>query len=146
MEIALRPATSEDIDVLFGIHRAAMRAYVEQAYGPWDEAWQAAFFRDHFDTAVRRAVQADGASIGFVDVIEREDDVWISELVLDPAWHNRGIGTELLRGAMGIAMARGVPARLQVLQVNPARRLYERLGFVEHGVTATHYLMEWRPT
>jgi ribosomal protein S18 acetylase RimI-like enzyme len=30
---------------------------------------------------------------------------------------------------------------LQVLKVNPARRLYERLGFRVTGETPTHFLM-----
>jgi hypothetical protein len=32
---------------------------------------------------------------------------------------------------------------LQVLKVNPARRLYERLGFCETGADDTHYQMAW---
>jgi ribosomal protein S18 acetylase RimI-like enzyme len=145
VDVSLRSATISDIDALFAIHRAAMRGYIEQAYGPWDEAWQDRYFRDHFDTSVRRVVELDGDAIGFIDVIPRDGDVFISELVLAPAWHNRGVGTELLRGAMATAAEAHVPARLQVLLVNPARGLYERLGFVVYGVTETHYLMEWRP-
>ena len=34
---------------------------------------------------------------------------------------------------------------ITVLKVNPARRLYERLGFAIVGETETHYLMRWRP-
>jgi hypothetical protein len=35
-----------------------------------------------------------------------------------------------------------LPVKLRVLKVNPARRLYERLGFIHKGETPTHYLME----
>ena len=38
-----------------------------------------------------------------------------------------------------------MPVELQVLKVNPARRLYGRLGFQVTGETETHYLMQ-RPT
>ena len=31
-----------------------------------------------------------------------------------------------------------INGRLQVLKVNPSRRLYERLGFCETGATETH--------
>ena len=65
--------------------------------------------------------------------------------MLAPEVQKAGLGTELMRSAMAMAAEIGVPARLQVLHVNPARRLYERLGFVIHGTTETHYLMEWRP-
>ncbi len=35
--------------------------------------------------------------------------------------------------------------RLQVLKVNPSRRLYERLGFSETGATDTHIILERLP-
>ena len=34
------------------------------------------------------------------------------------------------------------PFRLQVFKVNPARRLYERMGFVKIGESKTHIQME----
>ena len=37
----------------------------------------------------------------------------------------------------------GLPVRLRVFEVNPARRFYERLGFRVVGQTDTHTLMEW---
>lgn len=37
------------------------------------------------------------------------------------------------------------PLGLQVMKGNPARRLYERLGFRQAGESDTHYAMEWRP-
>jgi ribosomal protein S18 acetylase RimI-like enzyme len=145
MDVTLRPATVDDIVALFAIHRLAMRGYVELTYGPWDEPWQAAFFRDHFDTGVRQVIIAHGAAAGFFDLVPRDDGFYVSELVIDPACQRRGIGTHLLREAQAAASAKGLPLRLQVLRVNPARALYERLGFVTNGETETHHLMEWTP-
>jgi ribosomal protein S18 acetylase RimI-like enzyme len=34
---------------------------------------------------------------------------------------------------------------LTILKVNPARRLYERLGFTVVGETETHFRLEARP-
>lgn len=143
MDVTLRPATIEDLKPLFAIHRAAMRGYVELTYGPWNDPWQAAFFRDHFDTSVRQVVLAQGEVAGFLDLVPRDDDLYVSELVIDPVCQRRGIGTHLLRETQASAAAKGMPVRLQVLRVNPARALYERLGFVTNGETETHQLMEW---
>jgi hypothetical protein len=49
-----REAGLHDFDRLFEIHRLAMRPYVEQVWG-WDDQWQAAYFREHFDPAVRQS-------------------------------------------------------------------------------------------
>jgi predicted GNAT family acetyltransferase len=37
------------------------------------------------------------------------------------------------------------PVRLHVVSSNPARRLYERLGFVQVGTAGAHLALEWRP-
>jgi ribosomal protein S18 acetylase RimI-like enzyme len=145
MDVTLRPATMDDVEPLFAIHRAAMRGYVELTYGPWDEPWQAAFFRDHFDVSVRQVILSRGAVAGFFDLVPHADHVYVSELVIAPACQQRGIGTQLLNETQATAATRGVPVRLQVLRVNPARALYERLGFVTNGDTETHHLMEWTP-
>jgi len=56
------------------------------------------------------------------------------------------LGAALVRGVTAVADVRGLPVRLQVLKINPARRLYERLGFVVTGETETHDLMARPPS
>lgn len=62
---------------------------------------------------------------GFVDSATPEVSV-----AVEPARRGRGIGEALLRELLRAARARGVDAvSLSVEPDNPARRLYERLGF-----------------
>ena len=70
------------------------------------------------------------------------DEVRLDRVFLLPECQNRGIGTRLVRDVLAEARAAGLPVRLRVFRVNPARRLYERLGFVATGETDTHALME----
>lgn len=137
---AIRPANPADIPALFAINRAAMREYVTQTWGEWDEAWQAAHFHEQFP-AVRQVIEVDGESAGFFDLERRDDCIYIAEVVIHPVHQRFGIGTALVKSALREAAKAGLPARLQVLKVNPARRLYERLGFETTGETETHYLM-----
>ena len=145
-EVGLRTATPDDVDSLFAIHRAAMREYVSQAYGPWDDAWQETFFREHFDLEVRKVVLFEGEVAGFFDVVDKEDHLFVSELVIAPGYQRRGIGSELLRRTQVDAAGRRLPVRLQVLRINPAKALYERLGFRVCGELERHWQMEWRMT
>ena len=46
LNVRLRLATTDDIEPLGAIHRAAMRQHVEKTWG-WDEEWQTTFFREH---------------------------------------------------------------------------------------------------
>jgi hypothetical protein len=46
---------------------------------------------------------------------------------------------------MAQAAAQERPVRLRVLRVNPAQRLYLRLGFVITDESPERLTMEWRP-
>jgi ribosomal protein S18 acetylase RimI-like enzyme len=60
-----------------------------------------------------------------------------------PEFQNRGIGTTIIQWAIDQAVATQKALRLQVFKINPARRLYERMGFIETGEKETHIQMEW---
>jgi ribosomal protein S18 acetylase RimI-like enzyme len=71
--------------------------------------------------------------------------VFLSKIYILPQYQGRGIGTRLINGVLEEAHGRGLPVTLRVIRVNPARGLYERLGFVQVGETESHYLMEAAP-
>jgi ribosomal protein S18 acetylase RimI-like enzyme len=139
--LTLRPATQADGEALFQLLKATMQDYVARTWG-WDEAWQRAYFWDRFDPATERIVVLDGKDIGVLAVSEQHDRLFVERLYILPSYQGRGIGTQLLRGIMARAFDRELPVRLRVLKVNPARRLYERLGFAQVGETETSFIME----
>jgi len=141
----LRTAERGEFEALYAIHRAAMESHVAQTWGPWDDAWQRDMFRDHWPES-RQAVLLDGALAGFLELEERPGQVWVGNIELAPQHHGKGIGGRMIRDIQANAATRGLGVGLQVLKVNPARRLYERLGFQQNGETETHYLMAWEAT
>ncbi len=59
---------------------------------------------------------------------------WITDICVDPAAQGRGVGRALLGHAIDRLTAAGQPILgLAVTVGNPARGLYEALGFVEQG-------------
>jgi ribosomal protein S18 acetylase RimI-like enzyme len=140
-DVTLRPATLADVDTLFAIRRAAMKLYVEQTWGPWDEQWQASYFRDHFRPEQSWVIQHDNKDVGLWQVEHREDCVFLTNIEILPEYQRRGIGTHLIRNLLDEASDKNLPLRLQVLKVNPAKQLYERLGLHLTGQTETHFLM-----
>jgi GNAT superfamily N-acetyltransferase len=84
---------------------------------------------DHrFDVA--RIVECGGRAIGLLKLV-REGDPWLVEQVqLVPGVQGQGVGAAILRRVVDEAGAAGAGLELSVLKRNPARRLYERLGFV----------------
>ncbi len=141
----LRSATQDDYDFLYRLHVAAMKYLVAQVWG-WEDAWQEHFFADHFDPAPARIVVMDGKNVGVIAVEWREIDAFIANIEILPEYQGRGLGAAVIAHVIEEANARDFPVRLQALKINPARRLYERLGFVVTGETETHMLMRRSPS
>jgi ribosomal protein S18 acetylase RimI-like enzyme len=72
-----------------------------------------------------RLLQGDNCGYGYVDDATPE----LTTAVL-PAYRGQGAGTQLLAELLRMAAAHYAAVSLSVWKVNPARRLYERLGFV----------------
>ncbi|MEL6269251.1 MAG: GNAT family N-acetyltransferase, partial [Chloroflexota bacterium] len=90
-------------------------------------------------------IVVDGKDAGFLVVERPPHETFLSKIMLLPAHQGRGIGADLVRDLIAESHAAGKPVRLRVLKGNPAKSLYERLGFVvieEHDV---RYIMRCDP-
>jgi GNAT superfamily N-acetyltransferase len=150
----LRPARPEDREHLLAVY-ASTRAD-ELAPVPWTEEQKSAFvkmqfdaqdahYREHYEGATYEVIEVDGVPAGRLYLHRKPKEIRLVDIALLPAFRGKGIGTRLLAEIIAEAKGRGVPVTIHVEMFNPARRLYERLGFTpveEHGV---HVLMERRP-
>jgi ribosomal protein S18 acetylase RimI-like enzyme len=141
----LRPATEADRAFFFTTRRDGFRALVEEL-GGWDDVAERAKADREFDELPVQIVLEDGEPVGYFAVLDEADHVFLDEVVIAPHAQRRGLGTALVRGVLADAARRGVPVRLSVLVNNPARRLYERLGFRVTQVDHPRVRMEWTPT
>jgi GNAT superfamily N-acetyltransferase len=79
---------------------------------------------------------------GFVDTATPEISIGVT-----PGSRRRGYGTALLEALIDEARRLGIPAlSLSVETDNPARSLYQRLGFVTHGHTVGSLTMTLKLT
>lgn len=145
MAHTLRPVSDADYLWLWSLKRTTMKAYVEQTWGRWDDAEQAARFRENFKPDDVHIIILDGHDAGLLHVEHGTTEIFLVNIQVAPEFQNRGLGTEVMRALLNEARTRKLPLRLQVLKVNPARNLYERIGFAVVGETDTHYQMRWTP-
>ena len=138
--LRLRPATAGDREFLWRLHREAMRDYMDRTWG-WDDAWQRARFDENFDTAPLRMVEYGAHTIGYMSVQRSGDEIFLAAIEIAPKFQNQGIGTRLIGNVLDEADRLRLAVRLRVLKVNPARGLYERLGFQCASETSTHFVM-----
>jgi ribosomal protein S18 acetylase RimI-like enzyme len=144
MQIGLRPAATEDREYLWRLHCETMRDYVDRTWG-WNEAWQRRKFDENFDPSSFRIIEKDGEPVGQISVLRPGDEIFLGAIEIAPEHQNRGFGSQLIKDLARESDQSHLPIRLQVLKVNPARRLYERWGFVYTGETPTHYVMRREP-
>ena len=134
--VQLRPATPDDVGAILPRTRALNAGEgIEIA----DAALEAALRRLLADRGLGGCwrVERGGAAIGYAIVTFGYDlefggrDAYLTELWIDPEARGRGAGAAALELLDGELRALGVRAlHLGVLPENPARRLYERAGFV----------------
>ena len=134
-----------DADFARAVHHRAYRDVIERQYGNWEEDAQDEFFADAWCPATHEIVLCDGVRCGYTCIENRDGDMYLRELVIDPDFQCLGIGTHVVRDLLNHASPRGVSVRLQTHAVNRAGNLYRRLGFRETDRTHTHVLMEWNP-
>lgn len=138
---SLREVTAGDFAFLRELHRTTMRETVEAMWG-WDEADQEARFREKFAPGTGRIIVVDGRDVGFLHTVHGEDEVFLAEIQLSPPLQGRGLGTRLIRDLLEKADEAGHPVVLSVLKTNPARRLYDRLGFRVVAEDGERFFME----
>ncbi len=138
-----RPATRDDEEFLYRLHRLAMGGYVEELYGPWDDKVQRGFHDRWFHPEATRVITVGDAAVGVLSFEDRGAEVYVSRIEVLPDWQNRGIGSAVLRGLLHDAGAAGKAVSLHVFSINPAVGLYRRLGFVVEDDRDGRLFMKW---
>ena len=152
--VTLRPISAEDTEFLYRVY-ASSRAD-EMALLDWSSAEKQTFLRiqfhvqhRHYHAQFRDArfdiIERDGLPIGRLYVDRRADTIHIIDIALLPEHRMRGIGGLLLRALLAEACASGRSVSIHVECNNPARRWYERLGFVRISDRGIYYFMRWSP-
>ena len=157
--VHLRPITDDDLEVLSRIY-ASTREEEMKRVPDWSAAQVKAFLEQQFMAqheyyhknylgADFRVIEQEGQVIGRLyvqkDFMNRE--VRIIDVTLLPPWRNRGIGSGLLEALMQEAARLHRPLTIHVESYNPAKQLYERLGFKKVSETnGVYHLMEWQPS
>ena len=143
MKYEMRPVRPEDLDRLFRCYCATMRQHVEPAFG-WDEDFQRNCFTSKARPTNCTVIEVASDVVGFA-WLDRSDEWFLRLLCIEPSGQRRGIGSAWLQFTLWEAREQGKVVRLKVFKSNPARRLYERLGFQLVAEDAHSFELQWTP-
>jgi GNAT superfamily N-acetyltransferase len=136
----LRPASAADVEPVAELRAVVMRPDLERL-GRYDGHRVRQRLRDAFDPAHTWVVEAGGAFAGCVALRPADGGYWLEHFYLAPEAQGAGIGSGVLRGLLDRCDRERAPVRLNVLRGSPARRLYERHGFVPESEDAVDVFM-----
>lgn len=158
LAVTLRPALELDQTLLLRVYASTRTA--ELALTGWDAVTcsrfvqmqflaQSTHYRQYWPASEHSVIQVQSQDatlpVGRLWIDRRAKSIHVLDIALLPDWRGQGIGAQCLESLMLEASQTGLELTIQVEQGNPARHLYDRLGFqsvgLQHGV---HQLMAWR--
>lgn len=101
----------------------------------WD-GWLDSEFRKGFVVENIQIIRVRDKAVGYFSHVTNKDSLYIDNIQLAPEFQGQGIGTKLLTDFL--TQNQHTLIRLTTFEDNPAKRLYEKLGFrvvVRNGST-----------
>lgn len=126
-EIEYRPADLNDVDWLLQLRMTTMANYIKlsgQLLGKQDQLNRILHAFENIQIIIQN--QED---VGMMKVVRSEAYWKLVQIQLLPVFQKFGLGTKIIIQLIENASLSGKPLELSVLKVNPAKRLYDKLGF-----------------
>ena len=143
---SMRPATLADKAFADDLLFMTMHEYVEATWPNNRHAHQQYYKLNSFDPMNTRILLMDNRDIGRLSTTKRADCIFIDELHILPEYQGLRIGTSAIEAVIQEAREAGLPVKLMVLTVNPAYRLYLRMGFRVIAEEDHRFHMEYAQT
>lgn len=150
--LSFRPITEDDRPFLLRVYSSTREE--ELAITGWSPEQKEQFltmqfdaqhehYQEHYGDAAFDLILLDGEPVGRLYVDRRQDEHRIIDIALLTEQRGQGVGGGIMQDLLDEAAAAGKVVRIHVEHNNPAKNLYERLGFKQIDDTGVYALMEW---
>jgi len=151
--ISFRPAEKDDYEFLRRVYASTRED--EMALVPWTDEEKSAFLEQQFraqDEHYHRVYEntdyliivRDVIDIGRLYIDRLPNEIHLLDIALLKEFRRGGIGAALLKDILEEGRATNRKVTIYVEHFNPARHLYDRLGFQHVDTNGVYHLMEWR--
>jgi ribosomal protein S18 acetylase RimI-like enzyme len=127
MNISLRPAVPHDYDFCKHLYFTENAWILEALH--LDRTAHELRFPEQWKLPEVRIVVSSDSPIGWLQSTAHQDALFLSQLYIVGSCQRRGIGTQIMHRLIAEAAQANLPLKLDVVRINPALRLYQRLGF-----------------
>ena len=133
-------STRLDEVAVTGWNPAQINAFLAQQF-----AAQHAHYQTHYAGAQFSVIMDGETAIGRLYVARWPREIRIVDIALLPQHRGCGVGARLIEEIQAEGRVSGRPVSIHVERMNPALRLYERLGFRETEDKGVYLLLTWTP-
>lgn len=124
---------------LFGWSPEQQRAFVVMQFNARRQ-----YYQMQYPSADDRIVEVDVEPVGRLLVSREATEITLVDIAIVPDRRGAGLGAHIIGDLLAEAGAARLPVLLSVTHENPARRLYERLGFRIVDDNGMYYQMRWQ--
>lgn len=118
---------------------------MRQYYQLYGIEWSDDGFLQKWKTLENYIIHKSESEVGFISLNSSSSSLYIMDIHISEKHLGRGIGTLVISRATSIAANRDLASiRLKVFKDNPAKSLYERLGYIVVGTEDNLLRMEFR--
>jgi [ribosomal protein S18]-alanine N-acetyltransferase len=130
---------------LVPMRRRHLRSVLRIENQVYPRPWSLPLFMSELNLRTSRAyfvARVGGSVVGYAGLMLTADEAHVTTIAVDPAWHQRKIGSRLMLHLAREAVSRG--ARHLTLEVRmsnaPAQAMYRNFGFRPAGVRKNYYV------
>lgn len=138
MKINIRKYTAEEYQFMHDLHLENMISYINKYWGGWNSE----IFRKDVCPDSIWIIEIEAEKIGFF-VLEFDKKAYLRNIQIRYSYQNKGVGNQVLQQCENECLKRGFDyLHLDVFLDNPAKILYDRLGYDTYKVNKSHYCMK----
>jgi N-acetylglutamate synthase-like GNAT family acetyltransferase len=139
-----RDASINDTDFVRSLHRTVYNDVIVEQFGEWNKS-HSEYFDKIWIPENFKILTCDGVDFGALSVFDRDDHMYLDEIMIHPEFQNQGIGTSILSDLISKSEAKKIPIKLGTLVKSPSQDLYKKVGFKEVGRDEIIIKMEYSP-
>ena len=138
--ITFRKATESDIPFLLELRSTTMNPHIQSAGLPIGDTSHLERIHYRFDCAI--IIELELRRIGLFKVV-KEGSLWdLVQIQFLPEFQGRGFGKKIISELIDEAQHHNASVKLSVFKKNPAKKLYDSLGFITIEETEASYEMQ----
>ena len=141
----IRQSNVDDAPLFYRVIEQTMREFIISTWGRWNESRVLQESLEDSISPNSQIIQIGGIGVGVFLVERLPTHIQLEQIYLLPEYQRLGIGSALMHSLIKEASQTMIPIRLRVMTINPAKKFYEKLGFIVSEVTPEFFFMEKVP-